>query len=363
MILVYLVFFFLILRFTVTLFNFISNPKLTHSARQYNQLVSILIPARNEAENIEALLQSVKNQDYDNFELIVLDDHSDDATLEICELFAALDPRFKTMRGLDLPKGWLGKNFACNQLAAAATGKYFLFLDADEIVSNGLINNAVHRMRMNRLNLLSLFTNQIMLSIGERLVVPLMHFLLLNLLPLRLVRLSKNPAFAAASGQFMLFEAQSYKEHQWHDLVKGKVVEDIEIMKLVKAYKLRGEALLANGYIHCRMYRNLRQALEGFSKNLLAGFNNSISSLCIYMFLVFFGPFAIAYYLDLQLLVFAVGLIILSRIMVSLSSGQNPWLNIILHPLQMLMLLILSVLSMQKHFTKTVTWKGRTIKT
>lgn len=363
MILVYLVFFFLILRFTVTLFNFISNPKLTSSARQYNQLVSILVPARNEAENIQALLHSIQKQDYQNFELIVLDDHSDDATHEICTQFAVQDSRFKLLPGLDLPKGWLGKNYACSQLAHAASGEYFLFLDADEIVANGLINNAVHRMKINRLNLLSLFSNQIMLSIGERLVVPLMHFLLLNLLPLRLVRLSKNPAFAAASGQFMLFEAQSYKEHQWHDLVKDKVVEDIEIMKLVKAFKLRGEALLANGYIHCRMYRNLGEALEGFSKNLLAGFNNSVLSLCVYMFLVFFGPFAILYYLDLQLLVFAIGLIILSRVMVSLSSGQNPWLNVILHPLQMLMLLILSVLSMQKHFTKTVTWKGRTIKT
>ena len=363
MILVYLVFFFLILRFTVTLFNFISNPKLTNSVRQYNQLVSILIPARNEAENIQGLLRSIQNQDYKNFELIVLDDHSDDATFDICSRFAVADPRFKILPGLDLPKGWLGKNFACSQLAKAATGEYLLFLDADEVVASGLINNAIHRMKINRLTLLSLFSNQMMFSIGERLVVPLMHFLLLNLLPLRLVRLSTNPAFAAASGQFMLFEAQSYQQHQWHDLVKNKVVEDIEIMKLVKAYKLRGEALLANGYIYCRMYRSLGQALEGFSKNLLAGFNNSVVSLCTYMFLVFFGPFAIAYYLDLQLLVFAVGLIILSRIMISLSSGQNPWLNILLHPLQMFMLLILSVLSMQKHFTKTVTWKGRTIKT
>ena len=363
MILIYLVFFFLILRFTVTLFNFISSPKLTHSRKQYEEKVSILVPARNEEQNIQSLLNSVQKQDYKNFEMIILDDHSEDNTLNICREFAATDPRFRVLPGDELPKGWLGKNYACWQLARAAKGDYLLFLDADEIVSNGLLNNAIHRMKINRLSLLTLFTNQLMLSAGEWLVVPLMHFLLLNLLPIRLVRLSGNPAFSAASGQFMLFEAQNYHQNQWHALVKHKVVEDIEIMKLVKAYKFRGEALLANGYIHCRMYRGLGQALDGFSKNLLAGFNNSVLSLSMYMLLVFFGPFAIAYYLDFQLLIFAVGLIILSRIMISLSCGQNPFLNIILHPLQMLMLLVLSVLSMKKHFTKTITWKGRTIKT
>lgn len=363
MVLIYLVFFFLILRFTVTLFNFISSPKLTRSRKQYSSPVSILVPARNESHNIRALLNSVQKQDYPNFELIVLDDHSEDDTLEICREFAAADERFKVLQGDQLPGGWLGKNYACFQLAGAAKGDYLLFLDADEVVSDGLLNNAIHRMKINRLSLLSLFTDQLMVSLGERMVVPLMHFLLLNLLPLRLVRLSGNPAFSAASGQFMLFEAQNYRQNQWHEQVKSKVVEDIEIMKLVKAFKFRAEALLANGYIHCRMYHNLSQALEGFSKNLLAGFNNSLLSLTVYMLLVFFGPFAIAYYLDLQLLVFAVGLIILSRIMISLSAGQNPWLNVILHPLQMVMLLILSVLSVKKHLTKSITWKGRVIKT
>jgi hypothetical protein len=118
-------------------------------------------------------------------------------------------PRFKVIKGNALPAHWLGKNYACHQLAQQATGEYYLFLDADEQVQKGLINSAVHRMKLRDLSLLSLFTNQTMLSVGEEMVVPLMHYILLNLLPLRLVYLVKSAAVAAASGQFMLFDAGS----------------------------------------------------------------------------------------------------------------------------------------------------------
>lgn len=362
MILIYLIFFFLILRFTVTLFNFISNPKLTSSARQYDDFVSILIPARDEEPDILNLLRSISDQDYKFFEVIVLDDNSTDNTLQVCRDYAQKDKRFKVLAGGILPKGWLGKNYACYQLAGAAKGKYLIFLDADEIISDGLLNNTVHRMKIQRLSLLSLFTNQIMLTWSERLVVPLMHFVLLNLLPLRLVRLSKNPTFSAASGQFMMFNAEHYRENQWHEQVKDRVVEDIEIMKLVKGFGYRGEALLANGYIYCRMYKNFNEAINGFSKNFLAGFNNNVFGLFLYLMLVVLGPIAIAWSLSIELVLFALSLIVLSRVMISLASGQSVWQNILLHPFQLLCMVFISVLSVKKHYTKTILWKGRKIR-
>ena len=362
MILIYLIYFFLILRFTVTLFNFISNPKLTKSAKKYNDLVSILIPARNEELNILDLLDSILNQDYQNYEVIILDDHSSDRTFKLCADFCETNSRFKIVKGKELPKVWLGKNFACSQLASLATGKYLIFLDADETISDGLINNSIHRMKLNKLSLLSIFTDQVTITAGERLVVPLMHFLLLNLLPLRLVRLSANPSFSAASGQFMMFETDNYKSNQWHEEVKGKVVEDIEIMKLIKVNGYAAEALLANGYIHCRMYRSFTEAIEGFSKNFFAGFNYNIFGLFFYLILVVLGPIAIAYFLDIQLVMFALSLIVLSRIMISLLSGQSIWRNLLMHPFQLMCMLFISVQSVKKHFTKTILWKGRIIK-
>jgi glycosyltransferase involved in cell wall biosynthesis len=356
-----IVFFFLILRFAVTLFNFISDPKLRKVNRMHHDLVSILIPARNEEANILALLQSIKQQDYHDYEVIILDDDSSDQTYAICEAFAAGNPRFRVIKGQPLPQGWLGKTFACHQLAQAAKGKFLLYLDADEQIYNGLINSAVHRITSKKLALLSLFTNQDMRSLGENAVVPLMHYVLLNLLPIRLIYLAKNASLAAASGQFMLFNAATYHHHQWHQLSKDKVVEDVEIMKMVKGEGLKGESLLANGLITCRMYTGYQEAINGFSKNFLAPFNYSIPGFLFYLVLIIGGPLLVISTLNLQLILMMCGLILLTRIMISLSSGQNAVYNSLLHPLQMLSLVFIGFFAIQNHLTNKTTWKGRRV--
>jgi len=188
-----------------------------------------------------------------------------------------------------------------------------------------------------------------------------MHYILLNLLPLRLVYLVKNSTVAAASGQFMLFDAEIYRKSEWHKQVKDRVVEDVEIMRIVKSSGYNGEALLANGMISCRMYKNYTEAVNGFSKNFLAGFNYSIITLLIYLIIIIGGPMIVIMTLNLQLIVFMIGLIILTRIMISLSSSQSAWLNVLLHPLQMINLTIIAFMAIQKHLTKTTVWKGRQV--
>ena len=354
-------FFFLILRFTVTVFNFISNPKLPHIKRLYPYKVSILIPARNEQENILNLLESIYNQDYENYEVIVLDDDSSDNTYQICADFAQHHHQFKVIKGEKLPHDWLGKNYACHQLSLEATGDYFLFLDADETVHDALLMSAVHRMNQFNLGLLSLFTNQEMKTLGEKSVVPLMHYILLNLLPLRLVYLVKNSTVAAASGQFMLFDANIYRQYEWHKAAKDKVVEDVQIMRMVKTAGLNGEALLANSMINCRMYTGYKEAVDGFSKNFLAAFNYSVMALLFYLVIVIGGPMIVIMTMNFQLIFLMVGLIALTRIMISLSAKQNALLNLLLHPLQMVNLAIIAFLAIQRHLTRTNVWKGRQV--
>jgi hypothetical protein len=246
------------------------------------------------------------------------------------------------IKGKALPPDWLGKNYACYQLAKKAAGSYLLFLDADEEVSLGLINSALHRMHLKNLGLLSLFTNQEMQTTGELMVVPLMHYILLNLLPLQLVYLIKSRSIAAASGQFMLFSAADYHRHQWHREVKLKVVEDVEIMRLVKETGYNAETLLANNLISCRAYTGYFDAMDGFSRDLLAAFNYKVLSLLIYLLILLGGPLIIIATLNLNLIVMMCGLIILSRIMISLSAQQSAWKNVLLHPLQMFNLMLMA---------------------
>lgn len=355
------IFFFIILRFVVTLFNFISDPKLRRVNRRYQNKVSILIPVRDEEENILRLLNSIEKQDYENYEVIVLDDDSSDNTYKLCASFAKIHNRFRVIKGRPLPSHWLGKNYACHQLALEATGDYLLFLDADEKVGNELVNSAVHRMHFRSLALLSLFTNQEMPTFGEKLVVPLMHYILLNLLPVRFIYLIKNPSVAAASGQFMMFNTEIYRQHQWHKMAKDKVVEDVEIMKMVKAAAYNGESLLANGMITCRMYKSYAGAINGFGKNFLAAFNYNILSFMMYLLLLIGGPLMVIMTLNSQLILMMTGLIILTRIMISFSAGQKVVYNVLLHPLQMASLTLIAFSAIQKYLTKTTEWKGRRI--
>ena len=353
--------FFIVLRFTVTLFNFISNPKLTRVSRQYHDLVSVLIPARNEEENILRLLESIHQQDYKGYEVIVYDDLSTDKTYQVVSAFVEKHHNFKVIKGTDLPYGWTGKNYACHQLAEKASGEYFLFLDADTTISDNLINSSVHRMQLFKLGLLSLFPTQNMNTIGEKVTVPLLNYLLLNLLPLRFVYLFKTPAMSVACGQFMLFDGAAYQQNQWHQMVKDKVVEDAEIMKLLKGSGYNGEVLLANKMIKCRMYKNFNDAISGFSKNSLALFNYNISALLVFVLIMIGGPLIVIMTLNISLIFFMIGLIALSRVMIALSAGENVFFNIVLHPAQMINLAVIAFLSIQKHLTRTNVWKGRCV--
>jgi glycosyltransferase involved in cell wall biosynthesis len=354
--------FFIVLRFTVTLFNFISNPKLTRVNRTYDDFVSVLIPARNEEDNILTLLEALYCQDvYRNYEVIIYDDESSDRTYEICSEFAARHTIFSVIKGSGLPDGWVGKNYACYQLAKKAKGDYLLFLDADEIVIDDLINSGVHRMHLHKLSLLSVFPRQVGRSLGAGTVVPLLHYMLLNLLPLRLVYLVKNPAIATASGQCMLFDALVYGEHQWHERVKEMIEGDTEIMKLVKASSYNTEVLLANGMVSCLNTKSYRDTVGSFSKNVLAAFNYSIPGLLIYLLLLLGGPMIVIMTLNFSLIFFMAGLILLTRVMISLSAQENVWYNLLLHPIQMINMAVIAFLSIQKYLTKTIVWKGRRV--
>ncbi|MBS0012264.1 MAG: glycosyltransferase [Bacteroidales bacterium] len=362
------------LRLLVALVNFLFRLRIKTKDAGEEALVSILIPARNEENNIGQLLDQLGKQDHLNLEIIVMDDNSDDNTAAVVREKMNLDSRIKLLENDHVPEGWSGKNHACHLLSQKAGGKYFLFLDADISIKSNIISAMVGYLDRHGLVLVSIFPKQIMRSFGERITVPNMNWILLSLLPLLMVRLSKKSSLAAANGQFMLFDAEEYRRLSPHAMVRSSLVEDIQMMRKIK--KLRPDksrrkslrnryktaVLTGDDRISCRMYNDFEEAVHGFSKNVLHFFGNSLLWAFIFLFLTGPAIIIIAFYSLTLTLVYLLAAI-LTRILISLTSKQNVLYNLILAPLQQLSLYFIVYKAVRIKFAGSYTWKERELKT
>lgn len=240
--------------------------------------VSVLVPARNEALNIRACIESLVAQDYPHFELIVLDDHSEDETGTILNQLlqtrsATTTPRLTVLQGTPLPVGWAGKNWACHQLAQAAdlASRYLLFTDADTIHHPHALRAAVAEAERKHLALLSLMPEQQVETLAEQLIIPLFGLQILGYLPLLAMEQLPIPAFAAANGQYLLFRHEAYLQMGGHAAIAGEIAEDVSLARLAKG---QGRIRLGNGagLVSCRMYRNLDEIMRGFRRSFSSGF-------------------------------------------------------------------------------------------
>ncbi len=352
----------LIIRLLVAFVNYLSFaylPKVTPLAK--GPYVSILIPARNEEENIGTLLGQLSRLEYSTLEIIVYNDHSEDKTESIVKHWATREPTIKIINGKKLPQGWLGKNHACHQLSQAATGDIFLFLDADVSVKKDLIKRSISHLQKYELHLLSIFPKQIVTSFGEKISVPIMNWILLSLLPLSLVRKSKNEAFSAANGQFMMFKAATYKTIWPHENCKSHKVEDIAIMRLFKQKNLASDTRLGDNDISCRMYVGIGAAIEGFTKNIFQFFGNSILLTISFGLITTIAPFILYFNMGVWWFTAYIAGIVSIRFFVSLASQQSVVQNLVLAFPQHIVFLVIIIKGLINIKQKKLLWKGRNI--
>lgn len=326
-----------------------------------NRKISILIPARNEEKSLPGTLQALLQLPDAIHEILVLDDSSTDSTAAIVSAVSRHKPKVKLITGKPLPAGWLGKNWACHQLAQSATGDLFLFIDADVILKPNSVDSATAHFLNHRLSLLSVFPDQLMISSGEKAVVPVMHHILLSLLPLPFVRISAFPSLSAANGQFMLFDRETYLINNFHEQEKGSVAEDIRIVRRMKNLKLKVDCLLGNNLVLCRMYSDFTSSLNGFSKNILQMLGGSPSGSLILLFLLHWGWIVFLFSSWWWLILFDLFLVALNRYLVSNASRQNPFVSIFLWPALSLIITYLVIKGIINRWTKKLEWKGRTV--
>lgn len=242
------------------------------------------------------MLESMLNQNYPNFQILVLNDNSEDETGTILVQLAARDPRICFLQGQPLPDGWMGKQWACHQLMQAATGELLLFTDADTRHLPQALRDAVTVMLAERIDLLSALPYQELHTLGERLIVPLLYWSFMAFVPLRLAYQLKIPALSMAIGQFILIRRQALEKIGGFEPIRNHPADDLAMVRRAKASGLKWRIFDGGTDIHCRMYRNFQEASQGISKNLFAVFDFRILPFIfvwLWLGLVFLGPLLI----------------------------------------------------------------------
>ncbi|MFC2144998.1 glycosyltransferase, partial [Actinomycetota bacterium] len=333
--------------------------KLPESFLQERPLISILIPARNEEDNIKRCINSLLKQDYDNFEILVLDDNSTDNTAKIVNELIKKDPRIKLYQGKPLIRGWLGKSYACQQLAGYAKGQFFLFVDADTLHFPTSISSSVACLLKYELDALSVFAKQIIVSFSERMVVPFGNFMILAFMPLALIRRSRKALFCTAIGQFMLFKKDVYEAIGGHESIKGEILEDVIISKHVKKSGYKFMIFDGRNNLYCRMYHNFSEVVSGYSKILFASFDYSVMMLFISITLmaaIYITPFVMLplgiifdwHQIYVNIIFFQIIFILITRIIMSIRYRMKV-IDLFLYPLSVIYLLSMAVNSVLQY--------------
>lgn len=355
-----------------TLLNRWMLPRLDDGGREVREWppVAVLIPARNEEKNIRRCVTSVLAQDYPDFAVWVLDDDSTDGTWAILTELARQDERLHIRRGLPLPEGWLGKNWACHQLASGVPERYthFLFVDADTWHAPDMLRGSVATLMAHQVDLLSALPQQETHTPGEMLSVPILPWALLSHYPLWLLRKVRWSWMAAAVGQHMLWRREAYEKIGGHAFVRRESAEDLALARRAVAHGFRALVASGRGKVFCRMYRTWKDVVAGFGRTLFNAFGGRV---VLYVFVWFWvayaftGPWAAAIWAwtvgDPALRTSATLAVILTLGiwgMVVFTNGMGPVI-VLLSPLVVLNGMGLAMLSLVITLARQRRWKGR----
>lgn len=345
--------------------------------------ISVCIPARNEEDTIPILLKSIVSQNYPDFEVLILDDQSEDKTPVIIHSFKKYYPDLIIpLKGFDRPQGWLGKSWACQQLGEKASGNILLFLDADTVLKPGMMLSVSAAFTKHKTDMITVWPHQVFRTWWEKTVMPIVYYTLLTLLPTyyayrkpllmpQLIYSRVSSLFSAANGQCIAFKRKAYRRIGGHASVKSEILEDVKLAKKIKEAGFTMRMYTGQNTIMCRMYSSQFQMFQGFRKNFFAGFDYNLSLFTfssLLHFFVFILPFIILPVslliknrLWLELSVAAIAIILLQRLILALWQRWNP-LYAFTHPVGVLWFQCLALTTVFDYLTKRkIKWKEREI--
>ncbi len=331
--------------------------------------ISVLIPARNEENNIAAVLHSVLASRGATLQVLVGDDHSEDGTAELIRSFAERDPRVCYLSIPQPPAGWNGKQHACSVLAGEAKYDLLCFIDADVRLTRDALARTATFLQQSRAVLVSGVPFQQLGSWLEQLLLPLIHFVLLAYLPLDRMRSCTKPAYAAGCGQLFMMKKNAYHAAGGHAAIRETLHDGIRLPRAFRIAGFRTDLFDATDLASCRMYSGARQVWLGLAKNAVEGMA-APARIGIFSFLLLAGqvlPFVVlaialrqGEHHAARLATVAVLLSFTPRI-VGVFRFRQPLWSALAQPFGVLALLAVQWWALFRHLQgKPASWRGRT---
>lgn len=364
--------FFAVLAFAMSLWNlsfYNRAPSDVPESVEGTPAVTVCVPARNEEANIEACVCSVLASELADIEVLVYDDGSTDRTPEILASLAEQDARVRACPTEPLPAGWNGKQHACWQMSRHARAPIMLFTDADVRFEPAAIGSALAAREALGAGMLSTFPRQITGTLSEKLVVPMIFFILFSYLPFVRMRTSMDPGTSAACGQFILLTREAYDASGGHESVGDSMHEGVKLPRLVRKAGHKTDLFDGTDLCSVRMYRGLGETWRGFAKNAYEGLGSPIV-LVVFTTMHVLGhlvPPAVLIAaalgaeiarLPLILAAAAVALGLIERLILS-RRMRTSIVGALLHPIGVLMMTLIQWHSLYLHVTGKRSWRGR----
>ena len=342
---------------TIAAVNFVQI-RTPNKVSELQDSVDVLVPMRNEAENVEGIISTLAAQEGD-FHFYLLDDNSEDQTFDLLQRFTVGDARFTVIKGVPLADGWIGKTWALQQLFEASTQQVLVSIDADVRLSNDAINKAVTALHGARLDFVSPYPRQIARSFGERLIQPLLQWSWITTVPLRYAESSRQESMAVANGQFFVVRRTALEAIGGYQSVKHAVIDDVFLARELIKSGSSGTVINGSTIAETRMYASWNEIEAGYGKSLNKAFGSFFGAVLVvaFLFATSIAP------LILGLLGNTYGwlgfaAIVGTRVLSAIKS-RGRIIDSVLHPISIIALTYLIVYSYLVR--NSVQWKGRTV--
>jgi glycosyltransferase involved in cell wall biosynthesis len=335
-------------------------------------VLTICIPARNEERNVEAVVRgALANADVP-LEVLVYDDQSTDRTPAILAALRGEDARVRAVTTEPLPAGWNGKQWGCERMGQAARGQWLLFTDADVRFTPDCFARALAEAARLDAALLSTVPREETGTLLERLVVPMIHWMLFSWLPMPRMRTTNDPATSAGCGQFLLVRRDAWLAAGGHAAFRDSMHDGIKLPRNVRRAGFHTDLYDGSDTVSCRMYRSAGETWRGFTKNAYEGLGSPVV-LVVFTVLEAFGILLPWIWLPVMLAQgtasmplgptvlasFAIAAQLVQRTLLARRFSQ-PWECVALHPVTVALLLAIQWRSWWLHLTKRRAWRGRT---